>query len=430
MMNKQILALAIPSIISNISVPLVTSVDTILMGHLSTLHLAALGIVGMIFLFLYGTINFLRMGTTGITAQAYGRQDAQDITLTLYRALFVAFTLGIFFILFKGVILDISFYLMNVESLYEAYAQSYFNLRIYTAPAVFMLYVLMGWFFGMQNAIYPLIVTIVINVANIVFSYYFVTMLGWGIEGAAYGTLIAQYMGVVLAFVLLLRYRAALHLVEIVEVLQRSELLRFLHINRDIFIRTFILTFSFAFFYAQAAKHSADTLAMMILLLQFIIWFAYVLDGFANAAESLVGKYYGAKDWTHFMQVIKFIFGWGFAFTLGYMMLYYFFGEHIIRLHTNQQTLIENTVVYLPYVIVLPLLSFAAYVWDGVFIGMTATKAMRDSVFMATLLFIGLYYALREWDFVLALWGSFMLFFLFRGLLQTWLFARKGKELQ
>ena len=413
-MNKQILALAIPSIISNISVPLVTSVDTILMGHLSTNHLAALGIVGMIFLFLYGTINFLRMGTTGITAQAYGREDSLDITLTLYRALFVAFTLGILFILFKGVILDLSFYLMNVESVYEAYAQSYFSLRIYTAPAVFMLYVLMGWFFGMQNAIYPLIVTIIINVANIVFSYYFVNVLGWGIEGAAYGTLIAQYAGVVLAFVLLLCYKKEFHTVELKEVLQRSELLRFLHINRDIFIRTFILTFSFAFFYAQAAKHSADTLAVMILLLQFIIWFAYVLDGFANAAESLVGKYYGAKDWPHFKKVIKMIFWWGFGFTVGYMLLYLFFGESIVQLHTNQQVLIDSTVVYLPYVILLPLLSFAAYVWDGVFIGMTATKAMRDSVFISTILFIGLYYLLREWNFVLALWGSFMLFFLFK----------------
>jgi MATE family multidrug resistance protein len=428
-MNRQILALAIPSIISNISVPLVTSVDTILMGHLSTYHLAALGIVGMIFLFLYGTINFLRMGTTGITAQAYGREDSLDITLTLYRALFVALGLGLLFILGKGIILELSFYLMNVENTYETYAQSYFNIRIYTAPAVFMLYVLMGWFFGMQNAVFPLMITIVINIVNILLSYYFVNLLNWGIEGAAYGTLISQYTGLILGFMLLFGYKKKLHHIHWAEVLHKNELLRFLHVNRDIFIRTFILTFSFAFFYAQAAKHSAETLAMMILLLQFIIWFAYVLDGFANAAESLVGKYYGAKDWTHFIKVIIMIFWWGFGFTVGYMLLYLLFGEHIVRLHTDQTDLIEQTLIYLPYVVVLPLISFAAYVWDGVFIGMTATKSMRDSVFIASCLFIGLYYLLREWNFILALWGSFMLFFLFRGLLQTWLFMKYGKEL-
>jgi MATE family multidrug resistance protein len=399
------------------------------MGHLSTYHLAALGIVGMIFLFLYGTINFLRMGTTGITAQAYGREDSLDISLTLYRALFVALGLGVLFVIAKEMILELSFYMMNVESLYEAYAQNYFNIRIYTAPAVFMLYVLMGWFFGMQNAIYPLIVTIVINMVNILLSYYFVNRLGWGIEGAAYGTLIAQYTGLILGFVLLIRYKKAFHCVDLAEVLHKRELLRFLHVNRDIFIRTFILTFSFAFFYAQAAKHSADTLAIMILLLQFIIWFAYVLDGFANAAESLVGKYYGAEDWTHFIKVIKIIFWWGFGFTLAYMLLYLIFGEFIVRLHTNQINLIEQTVIYLPYVVILPLISFAAYVWDGVFIGMTATKSMRDAVLIATGLFIALYYLLREWDFILALWGSFMLFFLFRGVLQTWFFIKYGKKL-
>ena len=429
-MNKQILTLAIPSIISNISIPLVSAVDTILMGHLSTLHLAALGIVGMIFLFLYGTINFLRMGTTGITAQAYGRKDNEDITLTLYRALFVAFSLGVLFILFKDTILSISFYLMNVESSYYSYAQSYFDIRIFTAPAVFMTYVLIGWFFGMQNAIFPLLITIVINVANILLSYYFVNTLEWGIEGAAYGTLLSQYVGLALGFVLLWRYKNEFHPTSFSHILKGRELLRFLHINRDIFIRTLILTFGFAFFYAQAAKHSAETLAVMILLLQFVIWFAYVLDGFANAAESLVGKFYGAKDWQAFMRVIRYIFWWGFSFTLGYMALYLLLGERIVMLYTNQNELINQTVEYLPYVVVLPLLSFVGYVWDGVFIGMTATKAMRDSVFIATLLYIGFFYLLKEWHFILALWGSFMLFFLFRGLLQTWLFIRKGTLLQ
>ncbi len=428
-MNKKILALAIPSIVSNISIPLVSAVDTILMGHLSSLHLAALGIVSMIFLFLYGSINFLRMGTTGITAQAYGRKDQEGISKTLYRALFVAFVVAVLFMLFQDIILEVSFYLMNVDASYQEYAKDYFHIRIYTAPAVFMLYVLMGWFFGMQNALYPLIVMILLNVANIVFSYYFVNILDMGIEGAAYGTLIAQYVGLILAFVLLLRYRDKLHLFGLAEVLKYNELLKFLNINKDIFIRTFILTFSFAFFYSQAAKNSEETLTVMILLLQFVIWFAYTLDGFANAAESLVGRYYGARDWDNFSRVIRYLFYWGFGLTVLYMIFYATLGEFILNLYTNQTELIEQTLPFMPYVIFLPLLSFTAYIWDGVFIGMTATRAMRNITIWATVVYLGLFYLAKGYDFSYALWISFMLFFLFRGLFQTWLFFKHGKEL-
>jgi len=263
-MNKKILALAIPNIISNISIPLVSTVDTILMGHLSTLHLAALGIVGMIFLFLYGTMNFLRKGTTGVTAQAFGRDDKSVLSKTLYRALFLAFVLSLLPLFFQDFILKSSFYLMNVEESYRVYAQSYFSIRIYTAPAVFMIYVLMGWFFGMQNAIYPLMVTLLINILNIVCSYYFVNVLDMGIEGAAYGTVIAQYAGLTLAVLLLWRYKKKLTFFSLSAIFKWGEFFVFLQINRDIFVRTLLLTFSFVFFYAQAAKNGEATLTIMI----------------------------------------------------------------------------------------------------------------------------------------------------------------------
>ena len=429
-MNKKILALAIPNIISNISIPLVSTVDTILMGHLSALHLAALGIVSMIFLFLYGTINFLRRGTTGITAQAFGRDDNETMSKTLYRALFVAFVMAILLLLFKEAVLNSSFYLMNVEESYQVYAQSYFSIRIYTAPAVFMLYVLIGWFFGMQNAIYPLVITLVINVLNILLSYYFVYVLNMGIEGAAYGTVIAQYTGLLLAFFFLFKYKAKLQFYAIGEILKRNELLRFLTVNRDIFIRTILLTFSFAFFYAQAAKNGEETLTVMILLLQFIVWFAYIIDGFANAAESLVGRYYGVKDWENFFRVIKYIFYWGIGVTFVYMIIYALGGEFILSLYTNQEEIITATLPFMPYIIVLPLLSFMAYIWDGIFVGMTATKAMRNITIWSMTLFIGLFYATKEINFSYALWISFMFFFLFRGLFQSLVFWKHGRGLE
>lgn len=429
-MNKKILALAIPNIISNISIPLVSTVDTILMGHLSALHLAALGIVSMIFLFLYGTINFLRQGTTGMVAQAFGANNHELMIKTLYRALLVALLLSFVFLIFKDKLLIISFYLMNVDESYQQFAQTYFQIRILAVPAVFMLYVLMGWFFGIQNAIYPLIITIIINVLNIALSYYFVNVLNMGIEGAAYGTVIAQYTGLIVALIFLFRHKTKFILTLWKEVFEGSELLRFFKINANLFIRTSILTFSLAFFYSQAAKNGEETLTIMILLLQFVVWFSYSLDGFANAAESLVGRYYGANDWKNFDKTIKYVFVWGLGLTLVYMMIFALFGKEILSLYTNQREVIEVTMPFLPYVIFMPLLSFMAYIWDGVFVGMTATRAMRNITIWSMLLFLFSFHVTKDFHYEYALWASFMLFLFARGAFQTLVFFYYGKNLK
>lgn len=429
-MHKQILALALPSIISNISVPLASSVDTMLMGHLSTLHLASLGSVGMIFIFLYGSLNFLRMGTTGLTAQAYGAKQSDTIQYTLYRALGIALVLGLLIILLQYPILRLSFWLMNINAHYESYANTYFMIRIYAAPATLMLYTLIGWFFGMQNARYPLYITLVMNSVNILLSILLVNQWGFGIEGVAYGTLIAEYVGLLFGLLLLLNYKGNFKYFSLQHTLQKEKLLHFFSVNRILFVRTLTLTFSFAFFYAQAAKEGEETLAIMVLLLQFIIWFAFSLDGFANAAESLVGKFYGAKAWTDFYKVIRLIFYWSLGFTLLYMLTYALFTKTILQLYTNQTLLIETTMSLLPYLIAMPLLSFGAYIWDGIFVGMTATKAMRNSVMIGAIIYITLFYLTKSIDFTYALWLSFLSFFLVRGVVQTLLFIRRGKVLQ
>lgn len=429
-MNRQILALAVPNIISNISVPLVSAVDTYLMGHIDSPHLAALGIVSMIFLFLYGTMNFLRMGTTGLTAQAFGRRDDAAISQTLYRALLVALAVSLALLLFERPILELSFYLMNVDEGYSAYAGTYFELRIWTAPAVFMLYALSGWYFGMQNALYPLLITLFVNLLNIAFSFYFVQTLDMGIKGAAYGTIIGQYGGVALGLLLLLRYRHRLHAMRRAALLQRDAFGAFLHVNSQIFIRTTALTFIFAFFYAQAAKDGEQTLTVMIVLLQFIVWFSYSLDGFANAAESLAGKYYGAKAWDDFYRAIRHLFAWGIGFTLLYMLAYALLGESIIRLYTNQEAIIAAALPFVPYIVIMPLLSFAAFIWDGIFVGMTATRALKNAVLISSALFLTLFYLTRGIDFAYALWFNFLLFFFFRGALQSWMFLRYRETLR
>jgi MATE family multidrug resistance protein len=288
----------------------------------------------------------------------------------------------------------------------------------------------MGWFFGMQNSTYPLMITIFINIVNIVLSYYFVKIANLGVEGVAYGTLIAQYSGLILSIFLLLRYKTTIKKAKLKDIFHYHQLLDFIHVNKNIFIRTLSLTFVLAFFYSQSAKDSQETLAIMILLLQFLIWFSFSIDGIAYATESLVGKYYGAKNWTKFYKAIRYSFYWSLGFTLLYMILYYKGAKELLELYTNQTNLIDKSIEFLPWIVLMPIISFGAFIWDGVFIGMTAVKSMRNSVLLSMVLFLTIFYTTKEYNFIYSLWISFLLFFAFRGLIQTFLFLKYKTKLR
>ena len=426
-MNREILRLALPNILANISVPLISSVDTALMGHLSAAHLAALGIGGMIFMFLYSSFGFLRMGTTGMVAQAYGAQERPTLSATLYRAVLLAAALALPMLIFNNIIFDTAAYLMHVESGYRDLAREYFTIRILTAPAVLLLFVFTGFFFGVQNARYPLYVTLLVNLVNVGLSFYFVNVLGWGIAGAAWGTVAAQYAGMIYAVWLMRRYRPFLRRIAWGELLRWEAMERFFHVNRNIFIRTLALTFSLAFFYAQAAKGGEVTLSVMILLLQFMIGMSFAIDGFANAAESLVGRYYGAGDRLRFEKAVRYSLAWGGGLALLFSLVYASAGEWIIRIFTDQAEVVERAVALLPLAVLLPPVAFAAFIYDGIFIGMTAVQAMRNAVLSATLLYLGSDWLLERFlPLDQALWIAFMGFFLYRGILQWWMFRQKG----
>jgi len=429
-MTKEIFRLAIPNIISNISVPLLSSVDTILMGHLSTAHLAAIGIASMIFVFLYGNFNFLRMGTTGISAQFFGQDDKVELANTLFRSLLLAFFLALLLFLFRDWIYQVSIDLMNADESYEPYIREYFDIRIYAVFALFGQLAIFGWYFGLQDAKTPLYITIAINIINAIFSIYFVNYLDMGIKGVAYGTLIAQYCGLFFALFSLKKHQNILKNSRVKDIFVATHLKRFLNINSDIFIRTVALTFVLAFFYSQAAKESKELLSMMVVLLQFMIWMSFAIDGFANATESLVGKYYGSKQWDKFYQAIKLNFYYAFVFALIFSLIYAFFGRELVELYTKDEVLLEKIVRFFPLVALLPLISFWAFIWDGVFIGMTASKALRDVVLLSMILFLLIFYLFRTYDYAFVLWVDFILFFLFRGLFQSYLFYKKRENLR
>ncbi len=431
-MNKQILKLAIPNILSNISVPLLSTVDTILMGNLSTLYLGAIGLGSMIFNFIYWNFGFLRMGTTGLTAQGLGRKDNDEISGTLLRALVLSLFISVIMLALMIPFYEVMAYLLNVASDQNQLVYEYFKIRMLAAPATLALYVLFGWFFGMQNAIYPLILTIAINVVNIIFSALFVLKFEWDIAGVAYGTVIAQYVGVLLALILVfVRYQSYVKGLKKSFVLNRSKMLMFLKLNSDIFLRTICLTSVFLFFYSQSSKAGAVILGVNVVLLQFLNWMSYGIDGFAYASESLVGKYYGANEDKNYFRAIKLSLIWGGAMALIYSIVYGLWGTELLGLFSNDDEVINASGPYMIWMVILPVMGFASYIWDGIYVGQTASKGMRNSMIISLVFFFGLYYVMGGMRYSShVIWAAMTLFLLMRGLIQTGLFLRYKKALR
>lgn len=417
--NKEIIRLAIPNILSNISIPLLSSFDTGLMGRLSETHIGAVGISAMIFNFIYWNFGFLRMGTTGITAQAYGQENKQLIANTFARAILIALLISACLLLLQTPLVELGIYLMNVPIEQIEIVKHYFYIRIWAAPATLMAYAYMGWFFGLQNVIYPLLLTIAINIVNMTISYYLVYYYGMEAEGVAYGTLIAQYAGLLLASALIVyRYSSQISAIQFSFIVQWESLLSFLQINSDIFLRTVLLTLSFALFYSQSAHQGETLLAVNIILLNFVNWMSYGIDGFAFAAESLVGKYKGAKDDYSLREAIQLSFIWGGIVAFCFSVLFFFKGTFLLSLFTDQQHLIIEATSYLYVMAAFPIFSAACYIWDGIYVGLTASKAMRNTMFIAFIGYLVLLYTLPHSYANYGLWYALITFMTLRGIFQ------------
>jgi multidrug resistance protein, MATE family len=426
-LNKRILNLAIPNIISNLSVPLLGAVDTALVGHLDEVYyLGALAVGSMIFNFLFWGFGFLRMGTTGLTAQAYGARNRTEMILILARVQAVALGLGISILLLQQPIAFLSFLIVESSREVEAFSLVYFDIRIYTAPAVLALYGLNGWFLGMQNAKYPMLITIFLNLLNIGLNVLFIYGFGMHVDGVAWGTLISTYLALILAIVLLIkRYKKYFgHYVK-ERFIDLDEIRKFFSINRDIFIRTLCLIFTFSFFTAKSAAQGDVILAANTILLQLWMIASYGIDGFAYSAESLVGRYLGGKDNTKLKKAVYYTMGWGLFLGLLGSVVYAVFHHQIINLFTHQELVIETALSVVFWSIMAPAVASICYIWDGVFIGATATVPMRNSMLLSTFIFYLPAYYLGTYLFdIHGLWIAMVLFMIVRGVLLT-LYAPK-----
>jgi len=419
-MNKRILKLAIPNIISNISVPLAGMIDLALMGYLegAVNYVAAISLGGMIFNFLYATFVFLRMTTTGFTAQAYGKRNFENSVLTLSRALSLAFISAFAIIALQIPLERLAFTIISTEPEVAELARQYFFIRIWAAPATIGLYVLLGWFIGMQNAKTPMIISITINVLNLSLSAFFIMALGMKSEGVALGTLLAQYCGLFMAlFVLLKHYRKLFKYWQKRAMFKLKELFSFFNVSKDILIRTICLIGVFTFFTSESAAANKHILSINSLLLQFLMLFSYLIDGFAYAAEALTGRYIGSGNKEQLKNCIKHLFKWGWGLAGIFVIIYALARENILYVLTNEHEIIEGAKTYIIWTILLPISGFGAYLWDGIYIGATASKAMRNSMLLSVFgVFAPTYYIGSIYIGNHALWLALILFMLARGL--------------
>ncbi len=425
--NNEILKLSIPNIVSNISVPLLSTVDTILMGGLSNAHLAAVGIGSMLFNIIYWNFGFLRMGTTGITAQYFGSKEEINIWLSFLRAGILALLLAIFLLSLQGIIYSGCAWALNISDTIDPLVTEYYRIRIWAAPASLLLMVVMGWFFGLQNAIYPLILTVVINGVNIVLSYYLVKYSGMEVRGVALGTTVAQYMGLFVGLILIgIKYPYLIKFNVLQQLKKWTAFTRFMKVNLDLFLRTVGLTFAFGFFYSQSSKLGNTVLAVNVVLMQFVNWMSYGIDGFAYASESLVGKYKGAKNTNALTIVIRQSFLWGGLVSLLYAIVYYIGGPQLFQIFSSDSSLLVASKDLLFYMAVFPIISFASYVWDGIFVGLTATTCMRNAMLFALFGFIGIFYLLPESANGSHIWLAMCVFMMLRAVFQHGYYMKYG----
>lgn len=419
-MNKKILRIALPSIVSNITVPLLGLVDVAIVGHLgSAAYIGAIAVGGMLFNIIYWLFGFLRMGTSGMTSQALGRRDLDEVALLAARALSVGLFIALLLIFLQYPIARMAFRFIRPTAEVESLAAVYFRICIWGAPAVLGLYGFAGWFIGMQNSRYPMFIAIAQNVVNIAASLCFVYLLGMKVEGVAMGTLIAQYSGLGMALLLWMRHYGRLRRrLRWPEVFRRGAMRRFFGVNRDIFFRTLCLVAVTTFFTAVGAREGDVVLAVNTLLMQLFTLFSYIMDGFAYAGEALAGLYIGAGNRVDLRRMVRLLFGWGIGLSLFFTLLYGVGGREFLGLLTDEEGVIGVAAGYFWWVLAIPLAGFAAFLWDGIFIGATATGRMLLAMVVASGAFFGVYFLFYPSMGNHALWLAFLVYLLLRGVVQ------------
>jgi MATE family multidrug resistance protein len=424
--HRDILQVAIPMILANISIPFSGMVDTAVVGHLdSAYYLGGVAIGAVIFSFLFWAFGFLRMSTTGLTAQAFGQQNTHLLETTLLKALITGLIISSIVLLSQSFISKIALHLLDASKDVSEQAKVYFDIRIWSTPAILLNYALLGWFIGKQSTRHALILVLTVTISNMLLDIALVSGMGMTVDGVALASVIAEYLGLVVGLYLLRKHAIGS---QIFQHLKHSEIkffdIEWLTLNSNIFIRTILLLFSFAFFTAQSSKAGDVILAANSVLLNFLTLIAFLLDGFANATELFSGKAAGKKDKTALKRALVLTGFWSLIIACLFSGIYWLFGKQIILIMTSIDEVVNMAEQHLIWLIIMPIVGVWAYLFDGLFIGTTRSKEMRNSMFIATFLFY-----LPVWYFLQpmgndGLWLSLMIFISARGLIQSLYLSR------
>jgi MATE family multidrug resistance protein len=416
--HRRVWHIAGPIIISNISVPMLGAVDTAVMGHLpDPKYLGGVAVGAMVFTFIYWGFGFLRMGTGGLTAQAFGAQDADEVRACLARAAVIGIPAAFALIILQVPIASVAFSILEASPGVEALAYEYFSVRIWGAPATLMNFALLGWFIGCQNTRAALWHQLSLNGVNILLDLVFVLGLDWGVAGVAAATAIADAVAVVIGLFLALPILRRLGGAFVrAKILETSKIRRTIALNIDIFIRTICLVSAFAYFTAQGAAFGNVVLAANAVLLNFQTFMAHALDGFAHAAEALGGGAIGARDRQAFRDAVRVSVFWGLLVAVAFSLVYLLAGPLIIDALTGIESVREAGRDYLLWLVLMPLVAVFPFLLDGIFLGGTRGATMRNAMIVSLLIYlVSCYFLVPVWGNN-GLWASLTIFMGARGL--------------
>ncbi len=414
--HRDVLLIAVPIILSNISTPLLGIVDTAILGQLGEAHLiGSIAVGAILFSMIFWGFGFLRMGTSGLTAQSDGAGDNREVLATLYRATIIASGLGLLVILLQPGIASLSFYVLDASLEVEQGARLYFDIRIWSAPAALVNYTILGWLVGLGRAGAALFLQIILNGSNAILDAMFVMIFGMEVEGVAIGTLIAEYIalfgGLALVFQEVKRRKTK---IDLPTIWNPEAMRRIFTININIMIRTLCLIFAFSFFTAQSAKMNDIVLAANAILINFLQFSAHFLDGFAHAAQTLVGRAIGAINFSSFRQAKAMSFLWAFATAVILSAVFLFGGSLLVSFMTVNQAVRDVADNYMIWLIIAPLVGVGAYQYDGIFVGATRTEDMRNMMILSLMAYLCAWFVLTPSFGNHGLWGSIMVFFFAR----------------
>lgn len=407
--NRDILKLAVPSILANITVPLVGMVDIAVAGHLDTSAATMIGGIAigtMLFDLLYWNFGFLRVGTGGLAAQAYGRGDMKECAKIFTRSVGIALACAAVLIAIQWVFVKAAFLVVDCTPEVRELASQYFFVRIWAAPATLSLMAFKGWFIGMQDSVSPMVTDLVVNGMNVLMSIVLslgITVGGWhyegmGFTGIAAGTVVAQWTGLLTAVVLLAakyvrKVFSKLEMSDVRSVFKGAETRRFFVMNTDLFVRSLCFIAIYIGFTVISARYGDVLLAVSSIMMKLLMIFSYFTDGFAYAGEALTGRYIGASDKPMVRQTVKWTFIWSMSIAVIFMAIYHFAGVPMLKMMTSDPVVVEAASGYLPWLLLMPVIGCAAFTWDGIYIGATASKAIRNSMLWAVVGFASVWVA-------------------------------------